>query len=290
MHVAITGAAGQVGRIASEAFAPDSRTLFTHREHDDLDAEVLDVTDADAVHDALAASDADAATDADAASDADAGTDVDALLHLAWAPAPGESWDEGHAANVQGTITVLEAALANDLDRVVLASSIHAVGMYNREHADRMESLVADPDEIVAPDDPPRPDSYYGVAKVACEAMGRYYADRYGLDVVCLRIGWVCTEEELRETRADDPDRHRFARATWLSPRDCRAVCRAALTTDLDDVADPAVPLPAVSANADRFQTLAPTMQRLGYRPRDDAAAVLDGERNDGADGSTAGK
>ncbi|AGN01812.1 NAD dependent epimerase/dehydratase family protein [Salinarchaeum sp. Harcht-Bsk1] len=263
MHVAITGAAGQIGEIAREAFEPAERTLFTHSEHEGLDATVLEVTDREAVGAALA----------------DAGADV--LLHLAWGPAGRDDWEDGHASNLEGTIDVLEAAVEHDLDRVVLASSIHAVGMYNRERADEMESLVAEPATVIGPDDPPRPDSYYGVAKVACEAMGRYYADRYDLEVVPLRIGWVCDREELRAVATaasseSDRARGRFARATWLSPRDCRAVCEAAVRADLGPAMTPGRPLPAISANADRFQTLAPTMRAIGYRPRDDAAAVLD--------------
>jgi len=263
MLVAITGAAGQIGAIAREAFDPGERTLFTHREHEGLDAEVLDVTDREAVGTALAE------------------TGPDALLHLAWAPADREDWQDGHADNVLGAINVLEAAVEQDLDRVVLASSIHAVGMYNRERVDEMESLVADPEAVIGPDDPQRPDSYYGVAKVACEGMGRYYADRYDLEVVTLRIGWVCSREELRSiATADSTEAERaggrFARATWLSPRDCRAVCEAAVRAELGPAVDPGQPLPAISANADRFQTLTHTMRAIGYGPKDDAAAVLE--------------
>src|SRR3546814_1390218 len=35
----------------------------------------------------------------------------------------------------------------------------------------------------------PRPDSRYAVSKVFGEALGRLFADKYGLEVVCLRIG-----------------------------------------------------------------------------------------------------
>ena len=58
-------------------------------------------------------------------------------------------------------------------------------------------------------DAPPRPDTYYGVAKVAMEALGSLYADRYGMDVVCLRIGSAFAEPTtVRQL------------ATWLSPAD----------------------------------------------------------------------
>lgn len=255
MHVAITGAAGTVGEVVREAFPAESRTLFTHREHDDIDSELLDVTDREAFVDAVAEADA------------------DVLLHLAWVGAPHETWEDGSATNVQATVNAYEAARANDLDRVVLPSSVYAIGMYNRERTDEVESVRPDPDTVVSPDDPPRPDSYYGVAKVTGESLGSYYADRYGIESVHLRIGWVMDPAELRETREKEPQDHRYARANWLSERDCRALFEAAATADLSESA---VTLHAISQNADRYLTIEETMQTLGYRPRDDAAAVLD--------------
>ena len=60
--------------------------------------------------------------------------------------------------------------------------------MYNAVSPDEPESLVESPD-VIDPDDPPRPDSYYGVSKVAGEAFGSYYADRHAIEVVNLHIG-----------------------------------------------------------------------------------------------------
>lgn len=253
MTIGITGAAGDVGSVVREAFDEDERELFTHSEHDDLDSTTLDVTDESAFVSAL--------------------DGVDVLIHLAWAPAEEESWTDGHGENVRGVYNAFEAARENGIDRVVFASSNHAVGMYNREDVSSMESVVADPSTAVAPDDPPRPDSYYGVAKVASEAMGSFYADRYDIDVVALRIGWLLSEDELRETRSEDDARHRFARAMWISHRDCRAAFDAAAHATIDD---PPLVVNAISRNSDRFLTLTDAAVALGYRPRDDAAEVLD--------------
>lgn len=258
MHVAITGAAGTIGEVVRDAFAEDERTLFTHHEHDDVDSQLLDVTDRDAFVDALETS------------------DPDVLLHLAWIPAPREAWEDGSDRNVQGVVNAYEAARSAGVDRVVFPSSVYALGMYNRENRDEVESLQPEPDVVVAPDDPPRPDSYYGVAKVAGESLGSYYADRYGIESVNLRIGWVMDADELRGTREKEAQDHRYARANWLSHRDCRRLFEDAVRADL---AETTVVCNAISRNGDRYLTLAETIQRLGYRPRDDAAAVLDEER-----------
>ena len=112
----------------------------------------------------------------------------------------GEStWPAIRHANIDGTYCALEAARLAGVPRVVLASSNHATGYTPRPGS----GLLTEADA------PPRPDTYYGVAKVTMEALGSLYADRYGLDVVCLRIGSAFAE----------PTSTRHL-STWLSPSD----------------------------------------------------------------------
>lgn len=165
---------------------------------------------------------------------------ADAVVHLAGVSdeAPFPDLVEG---NILGAQRILEAARGTGVPRIVLASSNRLTGCYPST-------------ETVSPDMPPRPDGLYGVSKVAVEALARLYADKFGLDAVCLRIGSL-------EARPTEP-RHL---STWLSHRDCAGFVRAALT----------VPSPgflaaySVSANARRFWDLD---ARLGYQPLDDAA------------------
>ncbi|WP_123623590.1 NAD(P)-dependent oxidoreductase [Halorubrum sp. CSM-61] len=254
MHVAITGAAGKVGRVAVDAFDRDELTLLTHREHEEMDSDLLDATDREAFVDAL--------------------DGVDALVHLAWVTEDGSEWGEGgEEANLRIVANAMAAARENDLDRVVVASSAHVHGMYNRDDPSAFESTVESPTTVVDTEAPPRPDSHYGVAKVATEALCSYTADRYDLEVVVVRIGWLLSREGLRDLGPEPADRHRFARAMWLSHRDCRALLRAAVRTPIDG--SPVV-AHGISANGDRYLSLTETMQRLEYRPRDDSADVLD--------------
>ncbi len=169
-----------------------------------------------------------------------------AVVHLAGIP--GEStWAAIAHANTEGTYCTLEAARRAGVGRVVLASSNHATGWTARPAS----GLLREDDGL------PRPDTYYGVSKVAMEALGSLYADRYGLDVVCLRIG----------TAAPEPPDVR-ALATWLSPRDTLALVDAALRA----------PSPGfrvvwgVSANTRNWWDLT-AARSLGYEPADDAEA-----------------
>jgi uronate dehydrogenase len=113
--------------------------------------------------------------------------------------------------------------------------------------------------------DPVRPDSLYGVSKAFGEALGRMYVDKFGLEVVCLRIGSFQA-------------RPRIARelSTWLSPADMTRLTLAALTHP--DVGFEIVY--GVSANRRSWWSPEPGL-RIGYEPQDDAeafAAELEGD------------
>ncbi|MQA96062.1 MAG: NAD-dependent epimerase/dehydratase family protein [Streptosporangiales bacterium] len=181
----------------------------------------------------------------DAAVLAEAFRDVQAVVHLG-GKATEASLEDIVQINVLGTNLVLEAARAAGVRRVVLASSNHAVGFTPRTDAG---------DGDLPADVPARPDTFYGWSKVAMEAAGRLYADRYGMDVLCLRIG-TCAEEpyDVRSL------------ATWLSPDDVGRLVEACLT----------VPEPGfrvvwgVSRNTRRWWSLAEG-EAIGYSPADDA-------------------
>lgn len=100
---------------------------------------------------------------------------IDVVVHLGGCSLEAP-WETILAANVTGTVNVFEAARQAGVRRIVYASSHHIVGYYRRERR-------------VGPDEPPRPDSRYGISKVFGEAVGRMYADKYGMSVICQRIG-----------------------------------------------------------------------------------------------------
>ncbi|MFC6942733.1 NAD-dependent epimerase/dehydratase family protein [Salinirubellus sp. GCM10025818] len=254
VHIALTGAGGNVGREVLDAFGDDHDVVpFTHSETDEIDSELLDVTDPGDVLEKL--------------------DTFDVVLHLAGASSPDADWETVSETNVQGTKHVLDAVVENGIDRIVFASSNHAVGTYNSVDDDPETATIADNRPVPA-DSPTAPDSFYGVSKAACENLTKYYADRHEIEVVNLRIGWYMDEADLRKQTGDDvdPGKDRFARATWLSPRDCRAVHRRAAIAELPESP---VTVNAVSRNDQRYFTLTETMRTLGYKPRDNAEETL---------------
>jgi uronate dehydrogenase len=100
---------------------------------------------------------------------------ADVVVHLAAIPVE-DRFDRLLEANVAGTYNVFEASRQAGVRRVVFASTNHVTGFYPRS-------------ERIGPDDPVRPDSLYAVSKVCGEALGSLYADKWGLEVVSLRIG-----------------------------------------------------------------------------------------------------
>jgi uronate dehydrogenase len=183
------------------------------------------------------------ATDLDAVLDAASG--ATALVHLAGVP--GEStWPVIVHSHIDTTYAVLEAARRSGISRVVLASSNHASGFTPRP---------ADGTLLREEDAPPRPDTYYGVAKVTMEALGSLYADRYGMDVVCLRIGSAFPEPTATRQLS-----------TWLSPADSVALVDAALRAPSPGFAV----VWGVSANTRNWWDLS-AARVLGYEPQDDA-------------------
>jgi uronate dehydrogenase len=167
-----------------------------------------------------------------------------ALVHLA-AIATESTWPAIAHANIDSTYCALEAARRAGVPRVVLASSNHATGYTPRPDGGLLREADA----------PPRPDTYYGVSKVAMEALGSLYVDRYGLDVVCLRIGSAFAEPTTTRQLS-----------TWLSPADTVSLVDAALTAPSPGFAV----VWGVSANTRNWWDLT-AARALGYEPADDA-------------------
>ncbi|SFW87746.1 NAD-dependent epimerase/dehydratase family protein [Amycolatopsis australiensis] len=233
-RVLITGSAGVVGTLMRPRLRRPGRVL-----------RLLDLapqTASDASEEIVTAS----VTDPEAMAAACEG--VDALIHLG-GHSRENSWEATLDVNINGTHTVLEAARAAGVSRVVLASSNHAVG-FRRV------------DEDLPADSSPRPDTYYGVSKAAIEALGSLYHSRFGMDVIVIRIG-SCFETPL-------PLGPRGL-TTWLSPDDGARLFEACL----------AAPSPGyrliwgVSDNTRRIYSLKEA-EALGYKSLDDAEVYAD--------------
>jgi nucleoside-diphosphate-sugar epimerase len=99
-----------------------------------------------------------------------------AIFHQAALGSVPRSVDDpvtSHDVNVNGTITVLEAARSAGIKRIVFAASSSAYG--DQERSPKRETM------------PPMPISPYAASKVACEGYMQGYAAAFGLETVSLR-------------------------------------------------------------------------------------------------------
>ena len=175
----------------------------------------------------------------------------EAVLHLG-AVADEAAFDVLAGPNLHGPFHVYEGARRAGVRRVVVASSGRATGFYRVG-------------EWLDGNATPRPDGLYGATKAFSEALGRMYADKFGLEVVALRIG------TFRERPRSERDL-----STWLSPGDAGRLVRAALSGPVEGF----LAVYGVSANTRAWWDLPP---ELGYEPVDDAEAFAgDVEPGDG--------
>src|SRR5258707_7709045 len=100
---------------------------------------------------------------------------VDGIVHLGGFSVEG-SWETILQANILGCYNVFEAARRHCVERVVFASSNHAVCFYPRRRRIGVDAAV-------------RPDSRYGVSKAFGQALGALYALKHGLRITSIRIG-----------------------------------------------------------------------------------------------------
>jgi uronate dehydrogenase len=168
---------------------------------------------------------------------------VDAIVHLGGYSVEGP-WLLILRANIVGCHNAYEAARRNGVPRFIFPTSNHAVGFYRR-------------DETIGHRVYPKPDGRYGVSKVFGEALGSLYADKYGLRVLCIRIGNV-NERPIDKRRL----------AIWISPRDLGQL--VSIGVEHPDLRFEIVY--GVSDNRRAWYDNA-NARRLGYRPQDQAEA-----------------
>lgn len=231
--ILLTGAAGRIGTAFRLAHGHDYRFRLADLETASLantpgaahEIIRLDVADAAACHVACAG--------------------IDTVVHLAADPRPDAPWDSLLANNIQGVVNICEAALAARCQRVIYASSAHAVGAYP-------------PELTLADDAPPRPGNLYGASKVFGEGVLSAFAAR-GLPGVAIRIGAYDAPWYYEDT--DDN-----VAAAYLSPRDMNQLLAQAIETP--DITYAVVA--GISHNRRKRFDLRQTRALLGYAPQDD--------------------
>jgi nucleoside-diphosphate-sugar epimerase len=130
---------------------------------------------------------------------------ANAVIHLAATPDDADFLHEIVPNNIVGVYHVLEQAQAAGVQRLVLASS-GQVTWYERLRGPWPVGVHVQP----------TPRYWYAAAKAFLEAAGRAFAEKFGMSVIAVRLGWCPrTKEQVEEIAASE-----WAQDVYLSPGD----------------------------------------------------------------------
>lgn len=216
-----------------------------------------------------------------------AATGCDAVAHIAAIPSPSLPPEEVLRLNVIGTQNALEAAAAHDISRVVLTSSVGALGFSFPKHPCLPDYLPVDAAH------PRRPQDSYGLSKLMNEESAHAMTRLTGMSTIVLRPpavwdldrakkhGWL---QRTRDRKGDERDPSLWG---YIDVHDQAVAFRLALESDLsghhifytmaDDLGVNATArelaerhLPALADQVDRltgngFFDLTPPREQLGF-------------------------
>lgn len=185
--------------------------------------------------------------------------EADAVVHLAANPSEATPWPDLVGPNLDAVANVFHATALAGVERLVFASSNHAMGGYR----DRDETPIA-------PDLPARPGNPYGAAKLMGERWGISLAKSFGLSFVGLRIGWVLPGANRPADLPDD-----WSRGLWLSNADLVRLFTQAVEAPMEPGEFAVVN--GTSRNRGSRWSLAEAAERIGFEPEDDADAEAPG-------------
>lgn len=142
-------------------------------------------------------------TDRAAVDRATAGRDT--LIHLAATPDDDDFMSQLLPNNIIGVFNVFESAQTAGVKRMILASTGQVV-WYERDR---------NPHPIRT-DTQPTPRYWYAACKCFLEGAGRAFAEKFGMSVLAVRLGWCPrTREQVEEISQFD-----WAQDVYLSPGD----------------------------------------------------------------------
>lgn len=225
--VAVTGGSGKIGSAAIRILNERGyRTI-------NLDRVTPEVIEADAFVDVDL-------VDAGETWAALAEWDVQAVIHLGTITHPRS--DPGHVvfeSNAMSSYHVLATAAGLDLEAVVLASSINAMGWSYQETAPDVEYLPIDEAHPVSPRDP------YALGKYVIEVLSDGFARLPGSParLASIRYPGVRSESQLRDMAADPRTLEDLERAAagphnpsgaYISAKDAGSICVEAIEADFE--------------------------------------------------------
>jgi uronate dehydrogenase len=226
--VLITGAGGRIGSVISPMLSTtyDLRLLDTMKLKPIKNEEIVtgDICDAKFIQSSM--------------------EDIDAIVHLAAIPDEDDFYTKLMPTNIEGTYTLFETARRCGVKKIIFASTCQiAFGYPNSTY--------------VTTDMAVRPVNLYACTKIFGESVGRYYSDKFGMSVICLRIGYFQNydSEFLQDSEV---------RKKWCSPKDLVQIIEKSIDSKLKYGV-----FFAISNNKNRVWDIESAKEKLNYNPVD---------------------
>lgn len=242
-QVLVTGASGLIGGLTIRNLADKYTFSALNRSHvEGIPCLQADINDAEAIKPAFQG--------------------IDMVLHLSAETKDLSNWSKIYSTTMAGTVNVFEAAQAAGVQRIVFGSTGGTMCGYEYDDSLPYGRLAAGKYEEVGASwpllkhtDPPRPDAPYSIGKLFGEATGRWFADTYGISVLCIRLGAVL-----------DTNRPKLLRhfPGFLAHEDCVQMIDKCLSAPMSlkfDIFD------AISENKYRWRDISHAKAVLGWQP-----------------------
>lgn len=168
---------------------------------------------------------------------------TDAVIHLAWNNFEDFPKETSSIDNKIMAETVYRLSHESGVKRIIIASSVHA----NTYIGTGKEINIKDQDF---------PDSLYGASKIYMESLGKFYAKKHGLEVICIRFGGINPDNKILYD--EDPEYDRVL----LYTQDLINLIRMCIETN--EVPDKFQIMYAVSDNPTKVHS---TENFLGWHP-----------------------
>ena len=201
--------------------------------------------------------------------------EVDTIVHCGFRHPGDPATYAGERVNVDMTARMFEIAAATEVERVVCTSTNQASRWYEGPYK---QGLL----DRVDPYDYPRPDTFYGWAKVAYESLGFLYAcGSISRPVPNVQIRIVCPRPIKSSEFADRP-LNAYLRdiAGYISERDLQQLYVRSIEAEsiADEYGVPFQIFYGVSDNARKFWSTTNARRVIGYQPVDDSEVTFAAE------------
>jgi len=176
--------------------------------------------------------------------------DIDVIVHLAAISDEDDFLKKIMPTNIAGTYNIFECAKNSSVKKIIFASTFQSIWNYPNNNT-------------ITTNMPARPFNMYACSKLFGENIGRYYSEKYGMSVICLRIGYFLPygHEWLQDTEK---------RKCWCSPKDLdQIITKSILNENIKyDV------FFAISENENSFLDISNMKEKLNYESIDGVKKV----------------